>query len=286
MNRLALPLAGWLLWFLALPLAFIFVYSVYQRGPYGEVIPTVTLANYARLFDPLYLGIFFKSLTFATFTTVTCALLGFPMAYVMATARPTHRPLLLMLLMIPFLTNFVVRVYAIRILLAAQGPLNAVLMAIGVRVEPVSLNDTGFAVAFGMVTNYLPFMVLPLYVVFEKLDPAFVEAARDLGASGLRIVRRVLLPLSRRGLASGCLLVFVPTLGEFMIPDLLGGARTMLLGNLITEQFLKARDWPFGAALTVLMMLTMLAGFGLQRLATRGTPGSVRSDGMQGGAAP
>lgn len=262
---LGLPLFGWLLWFLALPLGFIAFYSFLQRGPYGQIVYQFTTDNYLRLFDAIYGGIFAKSLQLAVATTIVCLVLGFPMAYTLATARPRYRPVLFALLMVPFLTNFIVRVYAIRILLGVEGPINAVLVALGVVAEPVVMTDTAFSVWIGMITNYLPFMVLPIYVVLEKLDFSLVEAANDLGAHGATVLRRVLLPLARPGLIAGSILTFVPTLGEFMIPDLLGGAKTMLLGNLITDQFLKARDWPFGAALTMVLVLVMAGSFIVQK---------------------
>jgi spermidine/putrescine transport system permease protein len=274
---LAAPLAGWLVWFLFIPLALVLVVSVLTRGPYGGYEWTWTTENYARLADGLYLSVFGRSLAFAVVTTLACLALGYPMAWAMATARPAWRPTLFVLLMVPFLTNFVVRVYAIRILLGVEGPLNGVLLGLGLRSEPLVLTDSGLAVAIGMITNYLPFMVLPLYVVFERFDFTLLEAARDLGARGHDVLRRVLLPLTRGAIASGSLLVFVPALGEFMIPDLLGGARTLLLGNLITEQFLKARDWPFGAALAVLLVVALVASSYAQALLSRGKGGSARA---------
>jgi spermidine/putrescine transport system permease protein len=159
-----------------------------------------------------------------------------------------------------------VRVYAIRLILGGDGPINAVLVASGLVTNPVIMTDSLFAVAVGMLTNYLPFMTLPIYVVLEKMDFSLLEAAADLGARRLVVLTRVILPISMPGIMSGTLLVFVPVLGEYMIPDLLGGAKTMLLGNLITEQFLKVRDWPFGAALAMLLILVMLVSFAVQRL--------------------
>lgn len=245
------------------------IYSVLSRGPYGSIVWTFTARNYVRLLDPLYLGIYARSLAFAGLTTIVCLGLGYPTAWCMATAPARRRALLLVLLMIPFLTNFVVRVYAIRILLGAEGPLNGIGLALGLIRAPIGMTDSPVAVAIGMITNYLPFCVLPLFVVFDRFDFTLLEAARDLGASGRRIFFQIVLPLTKAGIASGTLLVFVPALGEFMIPDLLGGARTMLLGNLITEQFLKARDWPFGAALAMLLVFALVAVFGLLSLCGR-----------------
>ena len=263
---LALPLMLWLVWFLVMPVGFVLIYSLLQRGSYGEIIWTLTLDNYRRALDPLYFQIFVKSLLLTCLTTILCLALGLPLAYTIATAAKRLRPLLISLLMLPFLTNFIVRVYAIRLLLGGEGPINAVLVASGLVSNPVIMTDSLFAVAVGMLANYLPFMTLPIYVVQEKMDFSLLEAAADLGARRLAVLTRVILPISMPGIMSGTVLVFVPVLGEYMIPDLLGGAKTMLLGNLITEQFLKVRDWPFGAALAMLLILVMLASFALQRL--------------------
>ena len=263
---LALPLMLWLVWFLVMPIGFVLIYSLLQRGSYGEIIWTLTLDNYRRALDPLYFQIFVKSLLLTCLTTILCLALGLPLAYTIATAAKRWRPLLISLLMLPFLTNFIVRVYAIRLILGGEGLINAVLVASGLVSNPVIMTDSLFAVAVGMLANYLPFMTLPIYVVQEKMDFSLLEAAADLGARRLAVLTRVILPISMPGIMSGTVLVFVPVLGEYMIPDLLGGAKTMLLGNLITEQFLKVRDWPFGAALAMLLILVMLASFALQRL--------------------
>lgn len=187
------------------------------------------------------------------------------MAYVMATASIRIRSMLLVLVVIPFWTNFVVRAYATKVLFGEYGPINHLALSLGLVHEPIPFANTDFAVGLGMVTNYLPFMVLPLYVALEKFDFSLIEAAIDLGASSWQILLKILLPLTQHGIVTGLVFVFAPALGEFVIPDLLGGARTMLIGNLITEQFLKTRDWPFGAALSLLLiaivMVTLLLYF-------------------------
>jgi spermidine/putrescine transport system permease protein len=251
---LVLPALGWFLWFLLIPLSIVAVFSFCTKGTYGGVEYRFTLENYERTADWLYIRIFISSLKLAFWTTVSCLFMGYPMAYVLATARPALRGILLLLVVLPFWTNFVVRAYAIKLLLGEFGPLNALGLALGLWQEPVLFANSAFAVWLGMVTNYLPFMVLPLYVSLEKFDFTLLEAARDLGASGRNALLKVLLPLTRPGIVTGCIFVFTPSLGEFVIPDLLGGARTMLVGNLITEQFLKTRDWPFGAALSLLLI--------------------------------
>jgi spermidine/putrescine transport system permease protein len=265
---LVLPAIGWFLWFLLIPLAFVLVYSFATKGTYGGVVFRFTWDNYARATDWLYLKIFWSSLKLATLTAISCLLVGYPMAYVMATAGPRLRALLLVAVVVPFWTNFVVRAYAIKVLLGEQGPINAVALAMGWLTEPVVFANSDFAVWLGMLTNYLPFMVLPLYVALEKFDFSLLEAAKDLGASSWNVLWRVLIPLTKPGIITGLIFVFTPALGEFVIPDLLGGARTMLIGNLVTEQFLKTRDWPFGSALSLLLIVTVMASLAVYLRAT------------------
>lgn len=255
---LLIPGLGWFLWFLLIPLAIVAVYSFATKGLYGGVVYEFSAKNYVRAADWIYLRIFLSSLWLATLTAVSCLLIGYPMAYVMATSGPKLRSVLLVLVVIPFWTNFVVRAYAIKVLFGEQGPVNHFALWSGLLKEPIPFSNSDFAVWLGMVTNYLPFMVLPLYVAIDKFEFGLMEAARDLGASNRHILTRILLPLTRQGIVSGTIFVFTPALGEFVIPDLLGGARTMLVGNLITEQFLKTRDWPFGAALSLLLIVIVM----------------------------
>jgi spermidine/putrescine transport system permease protein len=254
----ALPAIGWFIGFLLIPLGFILVYSFAQKGVYGGIVFQYSLENYVRAGDWLYLRIFWNSLQLAFLTAASCLLLAYPLAYAMATAPAWLRPLLMMAVVLPFWTNFVIRVYAIKVLLSEHGPVSWILAAVGLTAGPVSFLNGPMAVWVGMVTNYLPFMVLPLYVVLEKFDFTLLEAARDLGASTFQMVTRILLPLTRRGMTTGFILVFTPALGEFVIPDLLGGARVMMIGNLISEQFLKTRDWPFGSALALILIATVM----------------------------
>jgi spermidine/putrescine transport system permease protein len=255
---LALPAIGWFLWFLLIPLGFVVVDSLATKGTYGGIVYRWTTDNYTRATDWIYLKILWNSLRLATITAVSCLLIGYPMAYVMATAGARMRSVLLVLVVIPFWTNFVVRAYAIKLLFGELGPINQVALALGLIHEPIVFANGDFSVWLGMVTNYLPFMVLPLYVALEKFDFSLLEAAKDLGAPGWKILFKVLVPLTKPGIITGTIFVFTPALGEFVIPDLLGGARTMLIGNLITEQFLKTRDWPFGSALSLLLILIVM----------------------------
>jgi spermidine/putrescine transport system permease protein len=255
---LSIPAAGWFLLFLLIPLLIVLVYSLCTKGIYGGVVFNLSFANYLRASDGLYFRIFLSSVELAALTTISCLLIGYPMAYAMATAPERWRNALLVLIVVPFWTNLVVRTYALKVLLGEMGPVNQLLLSVHLIDEPIVFANRTFSVWLGMVTNYLPFMVLPLYVALEKFDFTLLEAARDLGAPPTRVFLDVLVPLTRRGIASGCIFVFTPALGEFVIPDLLGGAKTMLMGNLITDQFLKARDWPFGSALSLLLILFVM----------------------------
>ena len=259
-NLLVLLFPGtiWLLIFFILPLVIVLIYSFLERGTYGGVIWQFTLDNYQRLAQGIYWGIFWRSLFLALITTIMCLLIGYPLAYFIATIRPPWRNVLLMLVIIPFWTNFLVRTYAWIVLLRTEGVFNIVLQSLQLTNEPLSLLFTPFAVIIGLVYGYLPFMILPLYATIERLNFSLLEAAQDLGANDLRTFFRVVLPLTMRGIIAGCLLVFIPAFGAFITPDILGGAKTMMVGNLIQNQFLKARNWPFGSALSIALMMIVL----------------------------
>ncbi len=253
------PATLYLTLFFVLPLLIVLVYSFLKRGAYGQIIWEFNLQNYVRVFDPLYLGILWRSLLFASGNTLICLLLSYPFAYYIARlANARLRNLLLILVMVPFWTNFLVRTYAWRVILGTDGPLNGLLLWLGIIREPLPLIFNDGAVMVGLVYGYLPFMVLPLYAAIERLDFSLIEAAHDLYADGRQAFLRVLLPLSMPGIIAGSILVFIPSLGAFITPDLLGGAKTVMIGNLIQSQFLTARDWPFGSAFSVLLMLAVL----------------------------
>ncbi|WP_449419326.1 ABC transporter permease [Phormidium nigroviride] len=264
-NLLLLLFPGtfWLVTFFVVPLLIVLTYSFLERGTYGGVTWTFTLASYQRLLGDrnsyIYLGVLWRSLWLAFLTTAACLLIGYPLAFFIATRRsPGWKNALLLLVIIPFWTNFLVRTYAWIVLLQSKGVINVALQSLQIINEPLNLLFTPFAVTIGLIYGYLPFMVLPLYSTIERFNFTLVEAAQDLGANDLRTLWRIVLPLTRRGIIAGSILVFVPTVGAFITPDILGGAKTMMVGNLIQNQFLKARDWPFGSALSMLLMVLVL----------------------------
>jgi spermidine/putrescine transport system permease protein len=255
---IGLPSLAYLVVFFAIPLVIVVVYSFATRSRTGRtILGDWNLDSYARLFDPLVLEITLRSLWLAALTTVICLAVGYPFAYYLATRSPRVRGILLVLVMIPFWSNFLIRTYAWRVILGSDGPFVRVLETFGLP-EP-RLLFTPFAVVLGLVYGYLPFMILPLYATIERLDFSLVEAARDLYASGWQAFRRVTWPLSRPGVIAGSILVFIPSFGAYVTPEILGGGRTTMLGSYVVRQFLSARDWPFGSALSVAILLVMLA---------------------------
>jgi len=257
----------WLAVFFYLPLALILAVSVHSRGELGEVTRPFTLENYRRLlgfgllgFDPLYPQILLRSLALGAATAALCALAALPLAFFIAGLPASWKNVTLTLVVIPFWTNLLVRTYAWQILLAPEGLVTRVAAACGLMVPGEALYPGLGAVLVAMVCDYLPFMVLPLYASVEKLDWTLAEAAADLGAGGLRVFRHALLPQIKPGLAAGVVLVFLPASGQFVIPDLLGGARTMLLGNAVQQQFGPGLDWPFGSAIAAFGLAAVLVG--------------------------
>jgi spermidine/putrescine transport system permease protein len=240
-----------------LPQLLMLAASFGRRSAYGGVLPGGGFANYARALEPLYLEILGRSVALAAVTTLLCLVLGWPVAYwIGRLAPPRWKNALLVLVILPFWTSFLVRMYAWIFLLRSEGLVNQLLGRVGISPLPLLYND--FAVVLGQVYGELPFMILPLYVAVEKLDRSLLEAAADLGASPARALWRVTLPLTAPGIAAGCVLVFIPSLGAFLAPDLLGGARTVYAGSLIQGQFAVARDIPFGSAVSFLLTLLVL----------------------------
>ncbi|MBE6043064.1 MAG: ABC transporter permease [Clostridium thermopalmarium] len=258
MIATVMPVTLWMLAFFIVPLILILIVSFSSRGETGNIIFKFTLNNYARIFNKLYITIFIKSLLIGLATTVICLVLGYPFAFIIARAGKRLKPLFLLLIILPFWTNSLVRTYAMIILLRTEGILNHILLGIGLINEPLHLMYNNIAVMIGMLYMMFPFMVLPLYSSIEKLDMSLLEAADDLGASPLNKFLKITLPLTKGGILSGSLLVFVPTLGLFFITDLMGGSKVVLMSNLVKNQFLTARDWPFGSAISVILMIVMI----------------------------
>lgn len=262
LNVLLGPTLFWLIIFFMIPLIVVLAYSFLDRGTYGGVVWRFQLDNYVRFADPLYIGIFWRSFVIAAATTIICLLMGYPMAYWIAGLSPKVRNTFLLLLMLPFWTNFVVRTYALRFILFRDGVLNQALIALGLVTpeEPLALLFTEKAVVLGLVYSWVVGMVLPCYASLTGLDRSLVEAAQDLYANPVRAFLRVTLPLTMPGVVSGTILVFVPSFGAFVTPDLLGGGKADMIGNLIQQQYGSASNWPFGSAISAILMIVMLIG--------------------------
>jgi spermidine/putrescine transport system permease protein len=241
----------------AAPLAIILAYSLLTRGTWGGIERPWSFESYRRLVDPIYLGILWRSFWIAGAATVLCLLLGFPLALFISRAGK-RKNLYLSLVILPFWTSFLVRTYAWMFLLRDTGLINTVLQKLGLIHDPLPLLYNDGAVILGLVYGYLPFMVLPLYATLERLDRNLLEAAADLGAKPWVALTRVVIPLSAPGIRAGAILVFIPCLGAYLTPDLLGGGKTVMIGNLIQNQFTTARDWPFGSAVSLTLMAIVL----------------------------
>jgi spermidine/putrescine transport system permease protein len=258
LRRLFLaPTAVTLVLLYGIPLLIIAVYSILQRGAYGGVEMVFTLASFERLADSLYLTILARSFLLAAAATLLCLVLAFPLAWFISNAGP-RKNLYLALVVLPFWTSVLICMYSWMFLLRDTGLVNTLLLSLGWISEPIPLLYNYGAVLLGLVYNYLPFMVLPIYAALERLDPHLVEASSDLGAKPWATFRRVILPLSGPGVRAGAVLVFIPCLGDYLTPDLLGGGRTIMIGNLIQNQFTSSRDYPFGSAVSLALMSVVM----------------------------
>jgi spermidine/putrescine transport system permease protein len=269
------PGALWILLFFNLPILIVLFISLVERGRAGgiKLPPVYTLDNYVQLFnactsqfagpecDPfLYLGIFGHSVRIALIVTFWCIILGYPLSYFISRQKQVLRDALMILVIIPFWTNFLVRTYALKQVLATEGLLNSFLMNLGLISQPLNLLFNEFAVVVGLVYGYLPFAVLPMYASIEKFDHTLMEAAADLGASPVRAFLKVMLPLTLPGVIAALVLVFVPVVGAFITPDIMGGGKIEMIGTLINRQFGVSRNWPFGASMSLILMLLVLIG--------------------------
>lgn len=265
MNKKSLLSTPYILWtvlFTIVPLIIILIFSLSASSKIGSLSTDFTLDRYVQFFEPIYADVFFRSIKLSLYSTVFCLILGYPVAYIIANKKMRIRNFLILFIILPQWTNFLLRTYAWMSILKDNGPINAFLMNIGLIKEPLTLLYTDGAVLMGMVYNFLPYMILPIYTVILKIDKAYVEAARDLGASSAITFRKIILPLSMPGIVSGIIMVFMPAISTFVISDLLGGGHSMLMGNLIQNQFLAARNWQFGSAISMILigiiLITML----------------------------
>ena len=258
---LVLPGVAWLVLFFVVPLVLIFVVSLGSRDALGRItFDQPSLGNYARAFDPIFLPTFLNSLRYATITTILSLGIGYPIAYWISRYGGRHKVLLLILVMLPFWTSYLIRTYSWIILLRDNGVVNSLLQAVGLTSEPIILMNTDISVILGMTYGFLPFAILPLFVSIDRLDPDLIAAGRDLYASGRGAFLHVTLPLTMPGIIAAALLTFIPALGDFVTPDLLGGPQTTTIAKNIQELFLAGRDWPYGAALGFVLMIVTLAG--------------------------
>ncbi|WP_211263885.1 ABC transporter permease [Streptosporangium amethystogenes] len=252
------PGLTYLIVLLLIPLALLISFTVFRRGRFGGIVYELTAENFTRLFDPLYLGVVIGSLRLAAIATLIALLVGYPTAYLIAQLPQKWKTIALVAIVLPFWTNFLVRIYAWIILLSGPGLVNSTLMDLGLIDKPLELLYNQGTIVTGLVYSYLPLMVLPLYAAIEKLDPQLREASANLGAGPVRTFASVTLPLTLPGVLTGCLFVFVPSFGNFIIPELLGGGRSIMVGNLIRDQFLKSRDWPFGSTLALALIAVLI----------------------------
>src|SRR5262245_41105458 len=264
-----LPAFAWLFLSIAVPLLFILILSFARRDPAGGIQWVLGFSNYVRAFDSLYLWIYWRSLLLALVTTLVCLVLGFPVAHFIAEQPQARlRNLLVFLVTLPFWTSFLIRTYAWILLLRTEGIINNALLAMGVIQAPLTLLYNNFSILAGLVYGELPFMILPLYAALEKIDKSQLEASSDLGCTSWQTLWRVLVPLSRHGIIAGVVLVFIPSVGAYLTPDLLGGAKSLMAGNLIHNQFAVVRDQPFGSAVAFLLTAVLLV---LLAVSYRGT---------------
>ncbi|PCM44343.1 spermidine/putrescine ABC transporter permease PotB [Marinobacter sp. ANT_B65] len=260
---------GWLLFLVLAPNLLVLGASVMTRNPGTFISLPLNLDAYRQLFNPLYLEVFLHSLYMATMTTLACLLIGYPFAWALSRVEKRRQMLLIFLLIVPFWTNSLVRTYALKLILATNGLLNSALMSLGAIDEPAQLLYTEGAVIVGLVYLLLPFMILPLYSVFEDLREDVLLASHDLGAGRFATFKNVIVPLTLPGVLAGVMLVLLPAMGLFFVPDILGGSRNLLVGNVIKNQFLDARNWPFGAAASIVLTVTMALLMFAHRLSKR-----------------
>jgi len=260
-----LPVIIYSILLIFLPLLYVFVISFFKSDSYGGIIETITFSNYIQLFDMVYIKIFLRSMLIALVVTFICILLSYPFVIAITHKSKLTQKLLMTLVMVPFFTNSLIRMYGFIVLLRKSGVINYVLLNTGIIDTPLKLMYNNFGIIIGMVYTLIPFMILPLYGSVSAIDKSILEAANDLGANNVKSFFRIILPQSKSALFNGSLMVFTPALGYFFIVDVLGGGKIMILGNLIKNQFLTARNWPFGASISVFLLLITFLIIGIYR---------------------
>jgi spermidine/putrescine transport system permease protein len=264
---LAAPAILWLVVLMLVPCALLLVNSFFERGVYGGIDYVPTAENYVRAFDPLFFDIFVSSVRIAAMAAAIAVVIAYPVAFAISRASPSAQAGLLFLVMLPFWSNYLIRTYAWMVMLNPKGIINNALVGVGLPALPLLYNE--FAVVVGLVYNYAPFVVLTIFASLGRVNREVLEASEDLGASSVDTFRRVLLPLTVSGIATGFVFVFVLSIGNFVTPALLGGKRVQMIGTLVYDQFLSARDWPFGSALATVLIAIMLLLLFLQALVSR-----------------
>lgn len=252
------PVSAWMILLVAIPFIYIFAISFMNKGPYGGVVLGFTLQNFKQVFDPLYLKVFGESLLISALTTIICILIAYPFTYFIAQKSTIKKTVFMAMVIVPFLVSSLIRLFGWINLLRKDGIINSILLKLGLIHEPLQFvyNTTG--VMIGLVYMLLPFMILPLYSSIEKLDKSLLEACSDLGAKPVTSFLKVTLPLTMPGVFAGSILVFIPSLGYFFVTDLLGGNKMQVIGNVIRNQFITARNWPLGAAISIFLIIITL----------------------------
>lgn len=257
-RALIFPPYFWMVAFFVIPMLFILVGSFSHRGRFGGIIWSLSLDNYRAIFDPIYFKAILRSFNYATIATALTLLISYPVAYFISFSQPKIKNIMMFLIILPFWTNFLIRIFSWFILLGRKGLINNTLLALGVIHEPLSLLHNAFSVNIGLIYGELPYMILPIIASLDRMNISLLEASTDLGANKITTFWKVTFPTSLPGVITGIIFVFIPMLGQFVVPDILGGTNSFMIGNVITSQFLVVRDWPFGSAISMLLMSIVL----------------------------
>lgn len=258
LHFLLIPPFLWLFVFFIIPMIIVLIFSVSERGLYGGIEAGFTMQSYIDVFDPVILKIVFRSFVFALITTIVTLLIGYPVAYYIAFSSTRMKVFLLFMIILPYWTNFLVRMYSITILLGLSGLVNTLLLTMGIITTPLQLVNNRFSVLYGFIYCNLPFMIIPVYAALDRMNISLLEASMDLGATKLKTFLRITLPYSMTGIVAGIIFVFIPTIGNFVVPDILGGTDTYMIGNIIATQFQLGRNWPFGSAISSTMIFFIM----------------------------